>query len=218
MKEQNKHLNSGMTLLELVVVIVIVGAIAAMAIPSLSSTSANQRLKGAAMSLSGALNLARSDAIRTGNIHLVFVGRDAQGNVLVDGNGTAVPVLILDDGRPGSANQNCQIDGGENIQTVMQEPGVTIGLGGGAGAAPDDFGTGDITTGSSFVGPNTLAASWVLFRPEGTPRSFDIGCATGPMGSGAGAFYLTNGNRNVAIVLSPMGALRVHGWNGVWSL
>ena len=169
------------------------------------------------MSLTGALNLTRSEAIRTGNIHILFFGQDAQGDPLLDGNGVTVPVLILDDGRPGSLNQNCQIDGGEAIQTVRPETGVSLGVGGGAGAAPGDLGTGDVTTGSSFIGPDTLAASWVLFRPEGTPRSFDIGCNTGPIGSGTGAFYMTNGTRNVAVVLSPMGGLRVHGWNGVWS-
>jgi type II secretory pathway pseudopilin PulG len=207
-----------MTLLELVVAVVIIGVMAAMAIPAMSQTSTNARLKGLGMSLSGALNLARSEAIRTGNIQIVFLGQDAQGNVLLDGNGVEVPVLILDDGRPGSVNQNCQIDVGEIIQSVAQEPGVSIGVSGGAPAAPGDQGTGDITTGSSYVGPDTLAASWVLFRPEGTPRSFDIACATGAMGSGAGAFYLTNGTRNVSVVVSPMGALRVHGWNQVWSL
>jgi len=217
MNERNKHTNRGFTLLELIVVVVIVGSAAAMAIPSLTQTSLDQRLKGAGMSLSGALNLARSEAIRTGNIHIVFVGQDAQGAPLVDANGLTVPVLILDDGRPGSLNQNCEIDSGEPIRTVKQEAGVSIGLSGGAGAVPTDLGTGDETTGSSFIGPDTLAASWVLFRPEGTPRSFDVGCNTGPMGSGTGAFYLTNGTRHLSVVLSPMGAVRVHGWNGVWS-
>jgi hypothetical protein len=147
----------------------------------------------------------------------VFVGEDAQGDPLLDANNLTVPVLILDDGRPGSINQNCQIDGGEPINTVKEVVGVTFGVGGGAGAAPGDLGTGDITTGSSFIGPDTLAASWVLFRPEGTPRSFDLTCATGPLGSGTGAFYMTTGTRNVGVVLSPMGMVRVHGWNSVWS-
>ncbi len=217
MKEQKNRTNGGFTLIEMAVVVVIVGAIAAMAIPAMSQMTANQRLRNFGMTLSGAVKLARSEAIRTGNIHIVFVGLDTKGDELRDDDGTDVPVLVLDDGRPGSVKQNCEIDSFEITHTVSQEPGVTLGVTNGATAAPDDFGAGDIATGSSFLGPDTLPASWVLFRPEGTPLSFDVDCNTGAMGSGAGAFYMTNGTRNVGVVLTPMGAVRLHGWSGGWS-
>ncbi len=209
--------SSGFTLLELMVVVVVVGVISVLAVPALNQTSSNQRLRDSAMALSGLLSLARGEAIRTGNVHIVFLGQDTLGNTLQDVNGTTVPMLMLDDGRPGSANQNCEIDSGEITHTVGEAAGVDVGLITGTAAAPSDLGTGDIMTGTSFLGPNGLAASWVLFRPEGAPLSFDATCATGAIGSGAGAFYLTNGTRNAAVVLLPMGTVRVHGWSGGWN-
>ena len=36
----------------------------------------------------------------------------------------------------------------------------------------------------------------------------------GQLGSGNGAIYITNGSRDYAIVLNPLGGIRVHAWNG----
>lgn len=211
---QRQH---GFTLVEVVIVVVVVAIVVALAMPTMTQSAANQRLRDAGMSLAGTLNLARSEAIRTGNIHIVFLGEDTLGNPLLDNNGSEVPVLILDDGRPGSANQNCEIDTGEPTRSVPQAAGVSLGVVGGTGALAPDLGTGDITTGSSFVGPDGLDATWVLFRPEGTPLAFDTSCAIGPMGSGGGGFYLTNGVRNVGVVMSPLGVVRTYGWASGWS-
>lgn len=216
-KKQLQRKRNGFTLLEVAVVVVVVGIVVAMAIPTMNQTAANQRLRDAGMSLAGALSLARSEAIRTGNIHIVFLQEDTLGSALLDNNGNAVPVLILDDGRPGTANQNCQIDAGEPSRSIPPATGVSLGVVGGTGALATDLGTGDITTGSSFLGPDGLAASWVLFRPEGTPLSFDASCTIGQMGSGGGGFYLTNGIRNVGVVMSPLGVARTYGWGGSWS-
>ncbi len=208
---------AGVTLLELVVVVVILGAIVAMATPSMMGATEGQRLRSLGVKIAAALDYARSEAIRTGNIHLVFVGEDTLGASLLDNNGNPAPVLVLNDGRPGSGGQNCTIDGGEIRSTVPGEPHIDLGAIGTSGNAPADLGAGDITTGSSFRGPDGNDALWVAFRPEGTPRSFDSSCAFGALGTGAGAFYLNNGDRNVAVVLSPMGNIRVHSWNGAWS-
>ena len=53
------------------VVVSVIGVVSALAIPAFNNTMANRRLKDAAVSLSGALELARTDAIRTGNLHIV---------------------------------------------------------------------------------------------------------------------------------------------------
>ena len=40
------------------------------------------------------------------------------------------------------------------------------------------------------------------------------------MGSGGGAVYLSDGNRDLAVVLTPLGGSRVHAWDAaqaVWS-
>ncbi len=204
-------------MIEVLVVVAIVGAMAAMSFPALSKQFANQRLKDSANILANAIDQARSDAIFTGNIHVVFYGTDALGAALVDAGGNTVPILVLNDGRPGSANQNCQIDVGEPIRTATLEDGVSPGITGATGNAPADLGSGDITSGSSFTDPGGADSSWMLFRPDGAAISFDSACAMGNLGSGTGAFYLTNSDRTAAVVTMPTGGTHTHSYQTVWS-
>jgi type II secretory pathway pseudopilin PulG len=208
---------AGYSLVELAVLLGVIAIVAALAAPSLSQGRSNQRLRDVALSLAGALHHARSEAIRTGNVHAVFYQTDAQGVPLTDDDGDPVLALVLDDGRPGAAGQNCAIDAGETITALAAESGIAAGPSGSPGAAPTDLGSGDIDTGSSFTEPGGSDASWVLFRPDGAPVAFDSSCNLGPLGSGAGAFYLGNGSRTAAVVLMPTGATRVHTHAGAWS-
>lgn len=54
-----------------------------------------------------------------------------------------------------------------------------------------------------------------MFRGDGIPVTFDAGCNVGTIGSGNGAVYVTNGDRDYAVVLTALGAVRVHAWNAV---
>jgi type II secretion system protein H len=205
---------SGFTLVEMMVVLAIITAIIAIAIPMMYSQAANQRLKDTARDIANALTQARGDAVRTGNVHIVFVATDAGGNLLQDAAGNNVAALVLDDGAMGSANQNCQIDAGEPFWTVENVSGVGLGVVGSPSAAPQDLGTGDETTGSTFTEDDgATAATWVMFRPDGMPLSFDDTCAMGAAGSGSGGYYLQNGERSIAVVLRPMGGVKVHTYN-----
>lgn len=204
----------GLTVIELMVALAIVGIAAAMAVPSWLQFQADQRVRTATRTVANAIQTARVQAIATGNNHVVYFaaggGTDACGNALVDANGNPVPVLVLDDGPPGGGT-NCCIDPGDTLR--LTEPGVT-GVNWGvtfAGAPPaNDPGAGAMATGSSFADPAGGQARWVMFRPDGIPVTFTPACNRGEVGSGGGAVYVTNGSRDYAVVLSPLGAVKVH--------
>lgn len=212
--------SSGFTLIEVITVVAIVGILAALAVPNMARWQRDQRLNAAARSVSGVFSTARSQAAHSGRIQLVFFQTDAEGNALTDAQGRVVPIMILDDGLPGSAGQNCKIDAGEPFNTYPAETNVAWGMSDATGNATGDLGAGTETTGASFTKPDGTQASWVLFRPEGFPLTFNSACVTGPIGSGAGAVYITNGFRDYAVVLSPLGAVSVETWDPIgneWS-
>ena len=219
---------SGFTIIELMIALAIVGIVAAMALPGWREFQVNQRLRDMTRAGANMMQTARSQAIATGNNHIVYlaagVGTDVCGNPMVDPLGRAVPMLILDDGPPG-AGTNCCIDGGERVlnEPVFTRPGVMDDVNWGstfaAGPAPMDSGGGDHTTGSTFTDANGNQTRWVMFRPDGVPVGFTAACVTGRIGSGAGGVYVTNANRDYSIVVTPLGGTHVTGFErgaGVW--
>jgi prepilin-type N-terminal cleavage/methylation domain-containing protein len=213
----------GFTLLEMIVVVVILGITAAYAVPSWRQIQQDSQLKGAARTVANAFQFARTQAIVTERIHLVYFGMgpgaDACGNPLQDPAGNPVPVLILDDGAPGSINQNCCIDAGETIVTERAVAGVFWGTSFAGAAVPDDSGLGNFATGSSLADALGVQTQWVAFRPDGVPVGVTAACVLGQTGSGRGGIYLTNAppfqNRDYAVLLSPLGGTKIYAWDRV---
>ena len=214
-------MRSGMTLIEIMIVVIVMAVFTAVAVPFLDGVRSDQRVKSAARSVADAFLLARAEAIRSGNTHLV---------VFQQALDAPAPIAVVDDGTPDNAN--CTIDAGEVRHSIPAEAGVfwgttdTIANG---SPAPDDLGAApaEVATGSSFTDATrnpANPATWVLFQPDGVPRLFtpdgggnctDIGLA----GQGGGGIYLTNTRRDYAVVLSHLGTARVHVWNpaaGAW--
>jgi type II secretory pathway pseudopilin PulG len=222
--------NEGFTTIELVLVAGILGLLAAMAVPSWRAIQANNRLREAAGDVGDALQVARARAIASGNQFVVYfntginAGEDICGNDLEDPlSGNPVPILILDDGPPGGPNGNCCIDAGEEVRTLPAATGVQWGVDFAGAAAPGDADpSANFAAGTSFVSPGGAPTEWVLFRPDGVPVGFaDAGgpCAPGGTGTGGGAIYVNNDRRDVAVVLSPLGSVKVHQFErtgGTW--
>jgi len=216
---------AGYTLVEIGITLVILSIALLVAVPRLNRASENGELRDTALALDGAIENARSEAIRTGDIQLFFLFQDAEGNGLQDANGNPVPIAIVNDGAPGSPRQNCRIDPGEKVTTVgtaedmkmadsVAPPPAT------AAANARDNGQGNAAAnGSSFVDASGSEATWVMFRPDGSPVSFDANCNVGALGSGAGTFYLKNEDRAYAVSLSAMGTVAIARFNeatGLW--
>lgn len=222
---------AGFTLMEAMIVVAIIGIVASLGTPSMERFFSDMRARAAARSTADALRLARAEAIRSGSPYVVYFSAAASGDPpATDPAGTALgadpataggpfPVLVLRDGGVGAPN--CRIDAGEEQEGVSAQRDVAWGSAVSGGVpVPSDTGLADHSSGSSFRTPAGAAVTWVSFAPNGIPVGFDAACDTGGVGSGGGAIYLTNGRRDYAVVLSPLGAVRVHIWNagaGAWT-
>jgi Tfp pilus assembly protein FimT len=203
-----------MTLLELMVALVLVGVMIGLGASTLSDWADHQRAATSARGVADAISLARSEAIRTGNQHIVAF--DISSGLA----GLDADIVIVNDGPLGNlsgVSSNCKIDAGEIIQRVTLEPGVRFGSNATA-VAPDDPGTAsEALTGTTFKNAANSAASWVMFGADGLPRRFTENVSTTPpcaaMGvpaAAGGAIYLTNDKRDYAVVMTPLGGARVH--------
>ena len=211
---------AGFTILEVMIVSAILAVVTAIAVPSWRTIDSNARAREAAGEISDALAKARVRAIASGNNHVVYFntgfngGTDVCGNALEDANGDAVPILVLDDGAPGNPTANCCIDLADTVvDTYPAARGIFWGANHAAAAAPDDTGAvGNYLTGSTFSDQNGGQAEWIMFRPDGVPVGFTGGgaCNPGPMGSGGGAIYITNNDRDYAVSMTPLGGIKVY--------
>jgi len=217
---------TGLTIIELVVSVAIVGIMAGITTVSFTRWQQDQTLATATRQVSDMVSYARSEAIRTGNLHIVYlsagVGTDVAGNPPLDRGGRPVPLLILNDGRVGSPGQNCVIDAGEPFHTMPMVQGLAWGFTQSGGLkAPLDMTAPGNATGSSFSTPAGNPLNAIAFGADGVPISFDVACNLGMFGTGNGGIYLTNGSRDYAVVVLPLGAIRMHGWEtsqGAWKL
>lgn len=206
----------GFTVIELLIVVAIIGSMAGMATFGLQGFMETQRIRTAARSVSDAFMVARGEAMRTGENHIVVFGQGKLANADAD-------IIVARDGSPSTAN--CNFATTDIVHRINFEDGVRYGTTSTLAAlnrAPDDAGLAvdNIDDGSSFTtaAMNASApAHWLSFEPDGVPRLFTVSGATcgaqGRPGEAGGAIYVSNGDRDYAIVLAPLGTARVVGWS-----
>ena len=88
-----RQVQCGYSLLELLAVVMILGIAASVAIPDISATDSD-KLDLAAEEIAQAVRLARSESLRTGQIHGVQISQDTQRVVAYRADLTTTPVSI----------------------------------------------------------------------------------------------------------------------------
>ena len=149
---------SGFTIIELIMVVLVLGVLATMAIPSFQSLTQSQQVKNASFELFASLSLARSEAIK----------RNA--------NVTVTPVNTTNWGQGWAITS----DGGESINVQAALKGVSISAAG-TPASVVYARTGRASASTSFqldvTGAVTANIRCVKIELSGMPRTLKGACS-----------------------------------------
>ena len=186
MEREKMKKSKGFTLIEVLIVVGIIGILAAISIPSYINWLPNYRLKVAARDLYGAAMKAKGEAVkRNVNCNLTF-------NQMVGGTLYAYVVYV-------DADTDCEFDAGENIVAQLQQwpPNVSRNL---------TLHGGD---GLSFVN-NNVGLPTISFKPNAIPVAYNAGAGTCTwIGRGTASLINSNG-RTGEVIINQAGSIRVN--------
>ncbi len=183
--------------------------LAVAAIPGIQPTPHRDLAAATVWEIEGLLRLARDEAVRTGEDHIVFFEPGNRGAPVTNDRGAPVMALLFrdrdGDGRPSESEYIASIpadtDGivrwGSALATRPAAGDITVQL-----HDPLGFGRSDVQ----------VREGGVIFRSDGAPHS--AGSSVGSAGdSGAGTVYLRGPTRDYAVVLSPWGDVELQVWD-----
>jgi len=231
---QQARAQAGMTLVEVMIVGALIGVMVGVGAFASRNWWSNETVRAASRQVADLLLMGRSESIRTATNHIAYFNLDPNDNPLVLADGTRVPALLIADlngnGLPDAgeqrgfvpfADQNAGLFFGRSVASTLVPntgAGGRVLIGDPFDETPVEGTSVETDSAGNFRHPTNAALvnSWVLLSPNGTPRSVIpvAGVATtGPMGSGDGAVYISNGTRDYAVVLAPLGGVRTYSWD-----
>jgi prepilin-type N-terminal cleavage/methylation domain-containing protein len=207
--------NQGFTILEVMTVVAIVGILAALAMPAVTSYKRKEDARGAATKVSSIVTDARTRAISSGRMTFLLMGEPTNGIAPFEPG--QIAALVTD-------------DNGDNVLTE-DDPVLPIYLPAGLNAAISMYGASgtplatfsipeddlseseetaelsDLTDGSTLPTSADLGVPVVAFSPQGAPVAIDT---PAEWGTGAGGIYLTDNDSVVlAVLIAPLGSVKV---------
>ncbi|MBW2294257.1 MAG: hypothetical protein JRG94_18380 [Deltaproteobacteria bacterium] len=183
--------------------------LAVAAIPGVQPTPHRDLAAATVREVEGLLRLARDEAVRTGEDHIVFFEHASGGGPVTDDQGAPLMALLIcdrdGDGRPSES---------EYIASVPADTDGIVHWGSALATRPA---AGDIA--EQLHGPLSFGRSdaqirerGLVFRSDGAPHS--ASSSVGGAGeSGAGTVYLRGPTRDYAVVLSPWGDVDLQVWD-----